>query len=405
MNPQKIRQDAAGIFKKSTEQSPGIPLPLDQAMVRESFGGEVTFRGYGELCLRGYYGEEYAPIVSWTQSVPLPENSTFEVWPEISWEKNAEVCLRLFFRDSGSREVTGTKAVENPDAPVTVETGDGMRLGVTLEARGSGLLRIGTVHVRQKVAGGDAFCRGTKREMTESGEELFTCFSSMDRRPPLTVLFSARRPQEGFDGLEYLQKMGTPYLAVMDPRLCGGCGYLGSEDYERRLEKRIRSVLATLGFDNSQLILMGDSMGAAGALYYGARLHPRAMLLGRPLWSLGRMALLEKLWRPGGFPVSLDLLQKLSGGVGEDDAGKLDERLWSRVDQGSFEGTEMAVAYMREDDCDPSAYMDLLHHLRGKKARVYAKGFEGRHADSAEEVSEWLELCHRRILKEKFARK
>ena len=162
--------------------------------------------------------------------------------------------------------------------------------------------------------------------------------------------------------------------------------------------------MGTLGFNNSHLILAGNSLGAVGALYYGAVLHPRAMLLGKPLIHLGETALREKIWRPGGYPASLDLLQKLSEGTGRESAEQLDLRMCERLENGSFAGTEMAVAYMQEDDFDPSAYLDLLHHLRGKEARVYGKGFQGRHEDGGDEVLEWLSLRHRRLLLERFGR-
>lgn len=128
------------------------------------------------------------------------------------------------------------------------------------------------------------------------------------------------------------------------------------------------------------------------------------MILGRPIVNLGDMALREKLWRPGGFPASLDILQKLEGAAAPENAQHLNQKMQERLENGNLEGTRLVAAYMKEDDYDPSAYMDLLHHLRGKRARVFGKGFEGRHDDGREEVEGWLELQRRRILREFWGR-
>lgn len=385
-------------------QSPGLQLQVSQAEIRTGFSGQVIFHGHGELCLSGDFGESFRGILTWTQSIPLPEHSVWSVWPELRTEGNVRVRLRVFFRNSGSRDVTGTAAEENLEQPLFVSAGEGMRLGLSLEACGRGKLFVGAVHLRQAVQGGDAFVRGARRGADAGGEEFYTLFVSMDREPPLNVFFSARRAQEGFDSLDYLYALGCPFLVISDPRLGGGCGYLGSPDYEEKLRNRITGAMGTLGFDNSQVIFAGSSMGAAGALYYGGEIHPRGVVLGRPLINLGEVALREKIWRPGGFPASLDILQKLTGGVGRECAEQLNRRMWEKVDKGRFDGTDLAVAYMQEDDYDPTAYLDLLHHLRGKRAKIYGKGFEGRHNDNPDEVREWLRLRHRRLLRERFGR-
>ncbi len=385
-------------------QSPGLQLQVSQAELAAGFSGQVIFHGHGELCLSGDFGDTFRGILTWTQSVPLPEHSVWSVWPELRTEGEVRVRLRAFFRNSGSREVTGTDAEEDLEQPLFISAGDGMRLALSLEASGNGKLFVGAVHLRQAVQGGDAFVRSARRGADARGEEFYTCFGSLDRKPPLNVFFSARRAQEGFDSLDYLYSLGCPFLVISDPRLGGGCGYLGSSEYETKLKNRITGAMGTLGFDNSQVIFAGSSMGVAGALYYGGEIHPRAMVLGRPLINLGEVALREKIWRPGGFPASLDILQKLTGGVSRECAEQLNRRMWEKVDKGRFDGTEIAAAYMQEDDYDPTAYLDLLHHLRGKKAKVYGKGFEGRHNDNQDEVREWLRLRHRRLLWEKFGR-
>ena len=270
-------------------QSPAVQLPVSQLTVHASFHGAVTFRGHGGLHLSGNFGESFRPLLEWTQSISLPAGTQWTVWPELVADDGVQARLRFYERRNGFSGITGTWTEENLTQPAAVSAGEGLRLAISLEARGEGTLTVGALHIRQAVPDGDAFFSGTRREADAKGEEFFSLFGSMDRKPPLNVFFTDRRPQEGFDHLDYLYSLG-------------GCGYLGSPEYEEKITKRIRGALGTLGFNNSHLILAGNSLGAVGALYYGAVLHPRTMLLGKPLIHLGETALREKIWRPGGRP-------------------------------------------------------------------------------------------------------
>lgn len=385
-------------------QAPSMSLPVRQIMVRPELSGGVSVCGHAELSLEGAFGDCFRRTLEWTKSVRLPANTSWQIWPELRIEGDVQVRLRGFFWKEGARETAGSALREDLSKPFYVAAREDLEVAFSLEVKGSGHIHIGPLHLRQALPGGSVFVRGTQRSVDGAGEELFTCFRSMDRKPPLYVLFSDRRAREGFDGYEELYIRGCPFLMLFDPRLGGGCGYLGTPDYEKMVRQKITGAMGTLGFDNSQVILEGSSLGAAGALYCGASIHPRAMILGRPVVNLGDMALREKLWRPGGFPASLDILQRLEGGSAPENAQHLNQKMQKRLEDGHFEGTRLVAAYMKEDDYDPSAYMDLLHHLRGKRASVFGKGFEGRHDDSRDEVERWLELQRRRILRECWGR-
>lgn len=381
-----------------------MTLAVNRVMVRPDFDGSVTARGSAALLLEGAFGDRLRGTLEWNGSVHLPAHTSWQIWPELQTRGEVHARLRCFFWNAGADEAAGFSYREDLQKPFYITAEEDMELAFLLEAEGNGGIRVGPLHLRQTMPDGSVFVRGTQRTADAEGQELFTCFRSMDRKPPLYVLFSDRRAQEGVDGFEELYVRGCPFLVLFDPRLGGGCGYLGSSDYEEMVRKKITGAMGTLGFDNSQLVLEGNSLGAAGALYYGAALHPRAMLLGRPLVNLGTMALQEKLWRPGGFPASLDILQKLQGETTQEAARCLDRKMRERLDAGKFEGTRIAAAYMKEDDYDPSAYMDLLRYLRGKRAGIVGKGFEGHHADRCKEADEWLYLQRRRLLRELYGR-
>ena len=151
------------------------------------------------------------------------------------------------------------------------------------------------------------FIPGGEKHITSAREEVFSYFDPGDMRPPLTVYFSGYKTQEGFEGYYMMRKMGCPFLLIAEARLEGGGFYMGSEEYENLLLEVIERSRKELGFTRHQVLLAGMSMGSFGALYYGCDIRPHAILLGKPLASIGDVASNEKLFRPGVFPTSLDV--------------------------------------------------------------------------------------------------
>jgi accessory secretory protein Asp2 len=146
-------------------------------------------------------------------------------------------------------------------------------------------------------------------------------------------------------------------------------------------------------------------MGTYGALYYGCALKPHAIILGKPLASMGDVASNERLFRPGGFPTSLDLLMYNRGSMDNDAVGQLNERFWSRFDAADWSMTKFIISYMIEDDYDPNAYQNLLEHLSSSGVQVYGKGLHGRHNDDTGGIVGWFTSQYENVLKEDFARR
>ncbi len=358
--------------------------------------------------MEGNFGASFQTVLSWKKNVTIDAGKTMLFWPEFRKTEGVQLRFRLYLRrcDATAGMVSADILdTDNLTEAVVIPAGKWRRrLSIALQLKGKGELELGSLHVREQIPDGAAFLPGSLRRTDANREELFTYFNPMDRKAPLTVYFSGRRPQEGFDGVELMWEKRMPFLLIADPRCGGSCCYLGSEQYEEAVELRIRGAMDQLELTEDQVIVIGDSMGAVGALYYGARIHPGAMVLGRPVVNLGTMAERERIRRPGGFPGSLDLLQKLTGDVTEESAEQLNDRMWKQIAQGNFAETEMAIGYMEEDDYDPKAYLDLLHHLRGQHCRIYGKSFSGRHNDNQEAVREWLRLQYDRLLEERYGR-
>ena len=145
-------------------------------------------------------------------------------------------------------------------------------------------------------------------------------------------------------------------------------------------------------------------MGTYGALYYGCDIRPHAMILGKPLASIGDVARNERLHRPGGFPTSLDVLHYLTGAADRDAIALLNERFWDKFDGVDWGESKFVVSYMIEDDYDSTAYDTLISHVKSDGVQVYGKGIHGRHNDATSAIAGWFKSQYDQILCNDFGR-
>lgn len=382
-------------------------LGLESVRVAAASSLSVQYEGHERLVLENCFGTEYRPVLTWSMNLGIrASENRYELWTEIRCSEGVEYQLRLCGWQSGTADVLKKSLVIGGplEKPVMLPCDFSGYLSVDLWAKGSGKISVGELHYREIVGAEGTFLPGDVRHADGSGEEFFSYLEKMDGQPPLNVYFSGYRTLEGFEGYRMMHSFGAPFLLLTDPRLEGGKFYIGSEEYEKKLEETIRGALKELGFDRSQLILSGISMGTYGAAYYGAALLPHAVILGKPLMNAGSVAANERILRPGDFPTSLDVLRSLEGDIGEEARKRLDQRMWERFDRADFTNTRFAIAYMQQDDYDPHAYEDILEHLEGKKVPIYGKGLTGRHNDNTEGIVQWFRSQYRKILQEDFKR-
>ena len=179
---------------------------------------------------------------------------------------------------------------------------------------------------------------------------------------------------------------------------------MGSTEYEGFYVDMIRKYMTELGFTADQVVLSGLSMGTYGALYYGCDIKPYALLLGKPLASIGNVAANEKHIRPGGFSTSLDVLMYQGKGAGERGIQALNDKFWDKFEKTDWGNTKFAVSYMLEDDYDRDAYQMLISHMQSEGVEIYGKGLHGRHNDNTNGIVSWFLDQYRRILDEDFGR-
>lgn len=387
----------------------GEKFNLRDVALAQGFQGKVEWNGNQSVSLEADFGEEYRQVAYWRYNSPMPKGEAVDFWMEYDKDPSVDIrlILTLFAEGSVSDVLERWELNEKDlDQVIRVECSrwDGMFF-LSVQAKGRGRLRLKALHKRLSRGSHGFFLPGGERYVTSRREEVFGYLEPGDLKPPLSVYFSGYKTLQGFEGYYMMKELGCPFLLISEPRLEGGCFYMGSDEYERMLADMIRKHMEELGFTREQVILSGLSMGTFGALYYGCDIRPYAMIVGKPLVNIGNVALNEKHLRPGGFPTSLDVLHYLCGGIGKEEAERLNEKFWKKFDKTDWGDSRFAVAYMLEDDYDSDAYADLLSHLQSDGVQVYGKGIHGRHNDNTTGIINWFLNQYKKILREDFGRR
>ena len=345
----------------------------------------------------------------WRYNNPMPKGQMADFW--IEYEKDATVQLLFEFTifASGTASIILEKReLQEKDLTQIVQMestrGDGT-LFVSVRAKGKGRLQLIALHKRISRGSHGYFLPGGERYVSSRGEEAFCYFEPADLQPPLSVYFSGYKTLQGFEGYYMMKGLGCPFLLISEPRLEGGSFYMGSEEYEQMFVDMIRKHMKDLGFTSDQVILSGLSMGTFGAMYYGCDIQPHAMLVGKPLASIGNVAMNEKHLRPGGFPTSLDVLKFQGGSLEKESAEWLNNKFWKKFGAADWGKSKFAVAYMIEDDYDPDAYATMLSCLGSDGVQAYGKGLHGRHNDNTPGIINWFLSQYNKILREDFGRR
>ena len=394
--------------KKFFSKPYGEKFKPENVGVAQGFKGSVKWNGQYSVSLDGEYGAKFNQIAFWRTNIPLEKDQAVDIWLEYKKSDGVELELSAKQFVSGSlADVLDSWVFSEEDLmnPVIVEGKKGSGpIYFSLRARGAGELDIIALHDRISRWNLGTFMIGGERHVTSEREEIFSYFDPGDMKPPLAVYFSGYKTQEGFEGLYMMRKMGCPFLLIAEQRFEGGGFYMGSPEYEQMMVDIIEKYLGKLGFYPDQLILSGISMGTIGSMYYGCDLRPHALILGKPLSSLGTIAENERLKRPKGFPTSLDLLHYHGGGLDKAAVKRLNNRFWNKIKATDFSHTKFIVSYMFEDDYDATAYNRLLTELNSAGVQVYGKGLHGRHNDNTAGIGAWFKGQYERILRDDFER-
>lgn len=385
----------------------GDKVHIDNIEVSPNFSGKVQLQGRKFMVLEGDFGQDYQQLVHYRYNVPYSSGQFLHLFLEHTTEESNSLKMAIYLFPEGSTNEVGKQWRIDGEAlrdQIVLDAPFSGHLFVSILAKGTGKVEIGALHWRFGRNGLGEFILGGERLVDSHLQEVFTYFDPADFKPPLCVYFSGFRTAEGFEGFWMMKGLKTPYMLICDPRLDGGAFYLGSQELEEKIQNKIQEKLDFLGFDSSQLILSGMSMGTFGASYYGAKLKPHGIVISKPLLNLGDMALGEHLNRPGGFPTSLDLLLSNYGSMNQETAEQLNNRFWEAMVPNVYDTTKFAIAYMKEDDYDATAFEKLVRSSKETGATILGRGYSGRHLDGTEATSNWFIKQYQDILKKDFGR-
>lgn len=385
----------------------GAKVHIDDLEVSPNFSGKIHMQGRKYMTFEGEFGEDFQQLAFFRYNIPYGDWQLLNLFLEHRHSSQAEVRMLVRLIPDGSTnqifqqwEFDGNSLKDQ----VVIDANIDGYLFISILAKGVGRVEIGDLHYRWGRNGLGEFILGGQRLVDHQLQEIFTYFDPADFKPPLCVYFSGFRTAEGFEGFWMMKSLKTPFMLICDPRLDGGSFYLGSQELEDKIQGKIEETLDFLGFDSSQLILSGMSMGTFGASYYGAKLQPHGIVISKPLLSLGDMALAEHLHRPGGFPTSLDLLYSTYRSMDQEAAERLNQRFWTLMQEGVYASTKFAVAYMKEDDYDATAFERLVRTSKATGATILGRGYSGRHLDGSAATSGWFIKQYRDMLDKDFKR-
>ncbi|KRL08208.1 accessory Sec system protein Asp2 [Schleiferilactobacillus perolens] len=386
-------------------------LPFESLRVASTFQGDVLEEGQVGITLRGNFGADWTTIATWQQMTWSYGDWYETLYPECQFSKDVDVqfLVRVVSIKSGALLSTHHLDASHFQDGITFYVGkEDAYIMVSVTARGEGDVTLGWQHVnRTRETYGHLFAGGEMiKEPQALSQGVATYFEAGDLKPPLIVYFSGFHGAETFEGNYMMRIFKSPYLLVTDNRLEGGASYFGSDGLEEQIAAAIRNTLKRLGFGPHDIIFTGLSMGTTAALYYGAQLLPRAIVVGKPLPDWGTVALTGRLLRPTGFPTALDMLLIHQGNTDSTAVAGLNEHFWKKFRKADFSRTILGIAYMKQDDYQPDAFPKIYRQLSEQNGRVQLlhKGWIGRHNDDTNSVVAWFVRTIRLTLKNEFNR-
>ncbi len=385
----------------------GSKFHLKDVAVAQGFSGKVKWDGNYSVTVEGKFGDELRQVAYWRYNAHLNQGKAIDLWLEYSKDPGVSISLEVtqFVQGSISEEAAHWEFSEDDlQQVIQLESKKDGSAFFSVCAKGEGKLSIIALHHRHSRGSHGYFLPGGERYVTSGKEEAFCYFDPGDLKPPLCVYFSGYKTLQGFEGYYMMKGMGCPFLLIAEPRLEGGGFYMGSAEYEKIFADMIQKYREELGFRANQVILSGLSMGTYGALYYGCDIKPHAVILGKPLASIGNVAANEKYNRPGVFPTSLDVLQRQSRALDENAVQALNAKFWRKFKGTDWGQTKFIISYMLEDDYDADAYQMLISNIQSEGAQVYGKGLHGRHNDNTNGIVGWFLGQYKMVLEEDFAR-
>lgn len=386
----------------------GVSLDNSRVEVHPNFDGVITKKGSGRVMLEGDFGKDFHQALLWKNNWAAWGKVKF--YPEIHSSDGVSYYWRAYFKShdkaEGKIEYLDFTSEEIKKGQVSFDLGfSEFPVNFGLFVKGRGKLQVGDLHIRHGLAGENFLAMGGRRlvQKGQMGEELGVYFNAGDLKPPLNIYFSGFRPSEGYEGRWMMGSLGSPFILVHDPRIVGGAFYRG-DGLEEDLVKFIQDKMNLLGFSKNDLILSGLSMGTYASFYYGSKLEPHAIVVGKPLTNIGGLAINSRIFAPYGWDLAMDTIINLTGELTKESAQVLDDDFWELFESADFSKTTFIIAHMLHDTDKP--FKRIFDYLKKDfpTSKVLHKGLEGRHNDNTRGITGWFFRQYQQLLISDFNR-
>lgn len=407
VNPQNLISDIQHYFYYDPD---GYRLdPRGWHFNRQSFKSIIQ-RGdiYHELDLQP--SDDWKLMMTPNDATYIPAKMADKISLDYQDGPHSELGMKINQIDAQSHEVLQSVFLQGDQLQKSFSIASNEKatfIQMLIYGKGHGSIKVGTLHIRRS--------RGPYGEMMPNDQVISDkdlhgnvgiYFDAGDLKPPLNVYFAGYRTKEGYEGRRMMQNFGAPFLLISDWRLEGGAFYLGDKAFENQIVQVIKDTLTKLHFKDNDLILAGMSMGTFGAMYYGSKLNPSGIVVGKPLAEIGTIAQNGRVKRPDDFRTSEDIQLYFENDLSEESSQKLDQRFWKNLENGSLSQTTFAIAYMFQDDYNRDAYQGIRKRFEtlNPTGKLLAKGFEGRHNDQTGPIVAWFQRNYWHLL-EQYGRK
>lgn len=386
----------------------GIGIGPDAFSVSPNYQGSQRWQDSAALALT-VDSDDWQPLANLRTNLFVDPDRQLTVWPVFQHDANVEIRYRFVLVYGSERQTYefSEAQLQKPQVIPTSITARNQFLSVIVFAKGNGQMTLGNLELRWARYGLGTFINGGQAwQDLESRDEVQFFFNPGDLRPPLCVYFAGYHSKKSFEGYFMMKKMKVPYLLITDSRLEGGAFYTGPF-FNQAVPKIIDQHLQLLGFDHTQLVMSGISMGTYGAIKFGLRQKAHAVIAAKPLVHLGTIAQRSRLARPDEFGTSFDLARELIAAPNELDETslrQLDQKIIDALIHEDASETSLNLAYMFDDDYDPNALAVLKKHLLGRARQINYYGLPGRHNDDSSGMIKWFLRQYARVLKEDFGR-
>ena len=156
--------------------------------VNQMFEGDVEFSGKYDLKLTGDFGDEFVQVAYWKNNIPIFKDQRIDLYLEHETTGDVEIKLRVVqFYNGAIEEIQQVWEFEGYELKNIVRLVNDKNDGpvfASIYAKGSGSLRIISLHDRYSRDKFGYFLPGGKRHVTYSGEEIFEYFDPADMKPP-----------------------------------------------------------------------------------------------------------------------------------------------------------------------------------------------------------------------------